>query len=143
VLSHGDYGHFGGLVGFLRQHHQDGSSKAAPLRRRRGLLLFARVDGGAGEGKLRRARSQGAGRFNLTVTYGERSSLVTDHGFATGQIGLNSFESCCRRAMKVGVDRGVGCYADKMSEERIKTSLPDQFHHEIAAAFNLKDRGLC
>jgi 7,8-dihydropterin-6-yl-methyl-4-(beta-D-ribofuranosyl)aminobenzene 5'-phosphate synthase len=45
--------------------------------------------------------------------------------------------------MKVGVEHGVGCYADKLPEdERTKTEVPDQFRHEIATAFNLKGRGL-
>jgi 7,8-dihydropterin-6-yl-methyl-4-(beta-D-ribofuranosyl)aminobenzene 5'-phosphate synthase len=45
--------------------------------------------------------------------------------------------------MKIGVDHGFGCYADKLpEEERTKTMVPDQFRHEIATAFNLKERGL-
>jgi 7,8-dihydropterin-6-yl-methyl-4-(beta-D-ribofuranosyl)aminobenzene 5'-phosphate synthase len=81
---------------------------------------------------------------NLTVTYAEGPSLVADHGFATGQIGLNSFEKLLSpSAMKIGVDQGIGCYADKLPEdERTKTMVPDQFRHEIATAFNLKGRGL-
>jgi 7,8-dihydropterin-6-yl-methyl-4-(beta-D-ribofuranosyl)aminobenzene 5'-phosphate synthase len=61
-----------------------------------------------------------------------------------GQIGLNSFEKLLSpTAMKVGVDHGLGCYADKLPEdERMKTVVPDQFRHEIATAFNVKGRGL-
>jgi 7,8-dihydropterin-6-yl-methyl-4-(beta-D-ribofuranosyl)aminobenzene 5'-phosphate synthase len=45
--------------------------------------------------------------------------------------------------MKVGVDHGLGCYADKLpEEERTKTVVPDQFRHEIATGFNLRGRGL-
>jgi 7,8-dihydropterin-6-yl-methyl-4-(beta-D-ribofuranosyl)aminobenzene 5'-phosphate synthase len=45
--------------------------------------------------------------------------------------------------MKIGVDHGMGCYADKLPEdERAQTTIPDQFRHEIATAFNLKGRGL-
>jgi len=45
--------------------------------------------------------------------------------------------------MKVGIDHGLGCYADKLpEEERTKTVVPDQFRHEIATAFNVKGRGL-
>jgi 7,8-dihydropterin-6-yl-methyl-4-(beta-D-ribofuranosyl)aminobenzene 5'-phosphate synthase len=78
------------------------------------------------------------------VTYAEGPSLVADHGFATGQIGLNSFEKLLSpSAMKVGVDQGLGCYADKLpEEERTKIVVPDQFRHEIATAFHLKGRGL-
>ena len=46
-------------------------------------------------------------------------------------------------AMKIGVDHGMGCYADKLPEdERTQAIIPDQFRHEIATAFNLRGRGL-
>jgi 7,8-dihydropterin-6-yl-methyl-4-(beta-D-ribofuranosyl)aminobenzene 5'-phosphate synthase len=45
--------------------------------------------------------------------------------------------------MKIGMDQGIGCYADKLQEdERTKAVIPDQFRHEIATAFNLRGRGL-
>ncbi len=80
----------------------------------------------------------------LTVTYTEGPSLVADHGFTTGQIALQSFEKVLSpTTMKPGVSHGVGCYADKLpQDERSKTVVPDQFQHEIATVFNLKDRGL-
>ena len=81
---------------------------------------------------------------NLAVTYAEGPSLVANHGFTTGQIGLASFEKLLSpSAMKIGVAGGFGCYADKFSdEERTKAIIPDQFRHEIATAFHLKGRGL-
>ena len=45
--------------------------------------------------------------------------------------------------MKVGVAHGIGCYAEKFTEEEhTKAIVPDQFRHEIATTFNLKGRGL-
>ena len=45
--------------------------------------------------------------------------------------------------MKIGVEGGLGCYADRLPEsERTQTLVPDQFRHEIATAFNLKGKGL-
>lgn len=81
---------------------------------------------------------------NVAVTYAEGPVLVADHGFTTGRIGQTSFEKLLfPSAMKVGVDHGIGCYADKLPEdERTKAVIPDQFQHEIATAFNLKGRGL-
>jgi 7,8-dihydropterin-6-yl-methyl-4-(beta-D-ribofuranosyl)aminobenzene 5'-phosphate synthase len=45
--------------------------------------------------------------------------------------------------MKIGVDQGIGCYADRLPEdERTKAVIPDDFRHEIATAFNVRGRGL-
>jgi 7,8-dihydropterin-6-yl-methyl-4-(beta-D-ribofuranosyl)aminobenzene 5'-phosphate synthase len=78
------------------------------------------------------------------VTYAERPSLVADHAFTTGQIGLQSFERVLSPStMKIGFGDGVGCYPRKLpQEEQTKSIIPDQFQHELATAFNLKDRGL-
>ena len=144
VLSHGHFDHFGGLAGFLRQGKDKLKAKlplyvggedcfcsrewvAPPVRGNFGTLD-------------RKALEQA----NLTVTYAERPSLVADHAFTTGQIGLQSFEKLLSPStMKIGIDDGIGCYPDRFSqEERSKAIIPDQFQHELATAYNLKGRGL-
>ena len=81
---------------------------------------------------------------DLTLTYAEGPSLIADHGFTSGQIGQRSFEKLLSpSAMRIGVEKGVGCYPERLVEEDRRPGLiPDQFRHELATAFNLKGRGL-
>jgi 7,8-dihydropterin-6-yl-methyl-4-(beta-D-ribofuranosyl)aminobenzene 5'-phosphate synthase len=144
VLSHGHYDHFGGLAGFLRQNN--GKLKAKLPIYVGGEEAFCSREWTAppvrGDfGALDRKALEDA---NVAVTYAEGPALVADHGFTTGHIGQASFEKLLSpSAMKIGVDHGIGCYAERLSEdERTKAVIPDQFRHEIATAFNLRGRGL-
>jgi 7,8-dihydropterin-6-yl-methyl-4-(beta-D-ribofuranosyl)aminobenzene 5'-phosphate synthase len=144
VLSHGHYDHFGGLAGFLRQNN--GKLKAKLPIYVGGEEAFCSREWTAppvrGDfGTLDRKALEDA---NVAVTYAEGPALVADHGFTTGHIGQASFEKLLSpSAMKIGVDQGIGCYAERLPEgERTKAVIPDQFQHEIATAFNLRGRGL-
>jgi 7,8-dihydropterin-6-yl-methyl-4-(beta-D-ribofuranosyl)aminobenzene 5'-phosphate synthase len=144
VLSHGHYDHFGGLVGFLRQHQGKLKPKLPIYVGGEDCFCSREWTAPPVRGNFGTLDRQALESANLTVTYAEEPSLVAGHGFTTGQIGLNTFEKLLSpSAMKIGVEHGVGCYADKLPEdERTKTIVPDQFRHEIASAFNLKGRGL-
>ena len=144
ILSHGHYDHFGGLTGFLRQNK--GKLKAKLPIYVGGEEAFCSREWTAppvrGDfGTLDRKALENA---DVTVTYAEGPALVADHGFTTGQIGQGSFEKVLSpSAMKIGVDHGIGCFADRLPEdERTKVTIPDQFQHEIGTAFNLRGRGL-
>jgi 7,8-dihydropterin-6-yl-methyl-4-(beta-D-ribofuranosyl)aminobenzene 5'-phosphate synthase len=144
VLSHGHYDHFGGLVGFLRKHKSRLKPKIPLYVGGEDCFCSRQWTGPPVRGDFGVLDRQALKDANLSVTYAEGPSLVADHGFTSGQIGLRSFEKLLSpTAMKIGVERGVGCYADRLPEnERTQTVVPDQFRHEIATAFNLKGKGL-
>lgn len=144
VLSHGHYDHFGGLAGFLKQNN--GRLKAKLPIYIGGEEAFCSREWTAPpvRGDFGALDRNALKEADVAVTYAEGPALVADHGFTTGHIGQTSFEKLLSpSAMKIGVDHGIGCYADKLPEdERTKTVIPDQFQHEIATAYNLKGRGL-
>ena len=144
VLSHGHFDHFGGLAGFLRQS-KDKLKAKLPLYVG-GEDCFCSRDWVAppARGNFGTLDRKALEQANLAVTYAERPSLVADHAFTTGQIGLQSFEKLLSPStMKIGIEDGIGCYPDKFSqEERSKAIIPDQFQHELATAYKLKGRGL-
>jgi 7,8-dihydropterin-6-yl-methyl-4-(beta-D-ribofuranosyl)aminobenzene 5'-phosphate synthase len=144
VLSHGHYDHFGGLVGFLRQHKARLKAKLPLYVGGEDCFCSRQWTGPPVRGNFGVLDRRALQDANLSVTYAEGLALVADHGFTTGQIGLRSFEKLLSpSAMKVGVEGGVGCYAERLPEnERTQTLVPDQFRHEIATAFNLKGKGL-
>lgn len=144
VLSHGHYDHFGGLVGFLQKYKSRLKPKLPLYVGGEDCFCSRRWTGPPVRGDFGVLDRQALKDANLAVTYAEGASLVADHGFTTGQVGLRSFEKLLSpTAMKIGVEGGVGCYAEKLPEnERTLTVVPDQFRHEIATAFNLRGRGL-
>jgi 7,8-dihydropterin-6-yl-methyl-4-(beta-D-ribofuranosyl)aminobenzene 5'-phosphate synthase len=144
VLSHGHFDHFGGVVGFLQQNK--GKLKAKLPLYIGGEECFCSREwvGPPTPGNFGALDRQALEEANLTVTYAEGPSLVGPHAFTTGQIPLRSFEKVLSPStMKIGVEDGIGCYPDKVPEDAVaKSIIPDQFRHELAAAYNLRERGL-
>jgi 7,8-dihydropterin-6-yl-methyl-4-(beta-D-ribofuranosyl)aminobenzene 5'-phosphate synthase len=144
VLSHGHYDHFGGLIGFLGEYNGKLKPKLPLYIGGEECFCAREWIGAPASGNFGVLDRRALDQSNLTVTYAERPSLVADHAFTTGQIGLQSFERVLSPStMKIGFGDGVGCYPRKLpQEEQTKSIIPDQFQHELATAFNVKGRGL-
>jgi 7,8-dihydropterin-6-yl-methyl-4-(beta-D-ribofuranosyl)aminobenzene 5'-phosphate synthase len=138
VLSHGHYDHFGGLVGWLREHNGRLKTKLPLYIGGEECFCAREWVGPPVSGNFGALDRQALERANLVVAYAEGPSLVANHAFTTGQIDLRSFEKVFSPSlMKVGFGEGIGCYPRKLpQEEQTKSIIPDQFQHELATSFN-------
>jgi 7,8-dihydropterin-6-yl-methyl-4-(beta-D-ribofuranosyl)aminobenzene 5'-phosphate synthase len=141
VLNHGHYVHFGGLVGF--QAAAKGRLKVNTPFFVSGEDCFCTREFGRGGnmGAVDRNALRDAG---LSLMVSEGPSIVGDHGFTSGPIALSSFEKpLVPSKMKAGVVDGFGCFPDRLPPERnSNTFIPDDFQHEIATNFLVRDKGL-
>jgi len=144
VLTHGHYDHFGGMVGFLARHSAKlkptipfylGGEEAFCTRE---ILLGPRA---SNFGALDRRAIEKA---NVKIVFADQPSVVAGHGFTSGHIPAATFERVLSPTrMTSGIQNSLGCFPDRLPEDKRKTgAIPDDFAHEIALCFNVKDRGL-
>ena len=140
VLSHGHYDHFGGMVGFLKATKGKLKSKL-PLYVGGEDCFCLRRNPGGNFGALDRQAILEAG---LTLMMASEPAIVADHAFTTGRIGQTSFEKPLRATDEiVGIFDGFGCFPEKMpAEKNTGGYIPDDFEHELATVYRVKDRGL-
>jgi 7,8-dihydropterin-6-yl-methyl-4-(beta-D-ribofuranosyl)aminobenzene 5'-phosphate synthase len=145
VLSHGHYDHFGGMAGFLKAQRRK-------LKARLPLYLggeecFCVREAGVGNaaGSFGALDRKAIAAAKLKVVTAEKPLSIAGHAFSTGWIPAQSFEKVLSPTrMKIGMANGIGCAASKLPPEKrgAKDLIPDDFQHEHATCFNVKDRGL-
>jgi 7,8-dihydropterin-6-yl-methyl-4-(beta-D-ribofuranosyl)aminobenzene 5'-phosphate synthase len=144
ILSHGHFDHFGGMLGFLEA--TKGKLKPGIPFYLGGEECFCTRELNIPDriGNFGYLDRDAIKAYNVQATFAEKPSIIAGHAFTTGQIARATFERVLSPTrMRVGINNGIGCYPDQINPEKKQaTVVPDDFEHEQATCFNVKDRGL-
>lgn len=141
VLSHGHIDHFGGLMGLLTAS-KDKLKPNLPLFVGGEDCFCERQGGGEVDyGVLDRPGILGAG---IRLVMAEGPSIAADHAVTSGQIPKTTHEDPLQSTKeRIGLTAGLGCDPSlEPTGKNTGTFIKDDFQHEIATSYVVKDKGL-